>query len=214
MNYCTYDQYAAAGGTLDEAAFAPLAARASRLIDRMTFGRAEGPCRSVRRLCRGTGGRLHPIIDAANAMQSTCTPPGVSSVSNDGVSMTFTSGALAERLAAEAQAILANTLGSDPHNLLYRGVSDADARHSRHAAARHGHRNRPAVLQGAHGCSWRETRRTSASGDPPEGGAYPPPACAGLSALSPVGASAPRQRKLPTGRSSGAASSSAALSAA
>ena len=41
MNYCTYDQYAAAGGTLDEAAFAPLAARASRLIDRMAFGRAE-----------------------------------------------------------------------------------------------------------------------------------------------------------------------------
>ena len=66
MNYCTYDQYAAAGGTLDEAAFA------------------------------------------------------VSSVSNDGVSMTFTSGALAERLAAEAAYILANTLGSDPHNLLYR----------------------------------------------------------------------------------------------
>ena len=35
--------------------------------------------------------------------------------------MTFTSGALAERLAAEAGDILANTLGSDPHGLLYRG---------------------------------------------------------------------------------------------
>ena len=44
------------------------------------------------------------------------------------------------------------------------------------------------------GCSWRETRRTSASGTPQRGGAYPPPACAGLSALSPVGASAPRQK--------------------
>ena len=54
-------------------------------------------------------------------MQSACTPPGASSVSNDGVSMTFTSGALAERLAAEAAYILANTLGSDQHNLLYRG---------------------------------------------------------------------------------------------
>lgn len=75
----------------------------------------------MRRLCRGTGGRLHPDIDAANAVQSACTPPGASSVSNDGVSMTFTSGALAERLAAEAAYILANTLGSDPHNLLYRG---------------------------------------------------------------------------------------------
>ena len=54
-------------------------------------------------------------------MQSARTPPGASSVSNDGVSMTFTSGALAERLAAEAAYILANTLGNDPHNLLYRG---------------------------------------------------------------------------------------------
>lgn len=57
----------------------------------------------------------------AKAVQSACTPPGASSVSNDGVSMTFTSGVLAERLAAEAQGILANTLGSDPHGLLYRG---------------------------------------------------------------------------------------------
>lgn len=54
-------------------------------------------------------------------MQRACTPPGASSVSNDGVSMTFTSGALAARLVAEAAYILANTLGSDPHNLLYRG---------------------------------------------------------------------------------------------
>lgn len=70
---------------------------------------------------RGAGGRLHPDHRRANAVQSACTPPGASSVSNDGVSMTFTSGALAERLAAEAAYILANTLGSDPHGLLYRG---------------------------------------------------------------------------------------------
>nr|DAG58665.1 MAG TPA: head-tail connector protein [Caudoviricetes sp.] len=56
-----------------------------------------------------------------NAAQSACTPPGVTSVSNDGVSMTFTSGALSERLAAETQSILRNVLGSDPHGLLYRG---------------------------------------------------------------------------------------------
>jgi len=121
LNYCIYDQYAAAGGTLDEAAFAPLAARASRLIDRMTFGRAEGHAA----VCEGCAAALADAciqtIDAMSVAQSACTPPGVSSVSNDGVSMTFTSGALAERLAAETQDILANTLGSDPHNLLYRG---------------------------------------------------------------------------------------------
>lgn len=113
MNYCTYDQYAAVGGTLDEAAFAPLAARASRLIDRMTFGRAERHAAVCEGCAEALADACIQIIDAANAVQSACTPPGVS--------MTFTSGALAERLAAEAQDILANTLGSDPHNLLYRG---------------------------------------------------------------------------------------------
>lgn len=39
MLYCTYEQYQTAGGTLDEAAFDTLCARASRLIDRHTFGR-------------------------------------------------------------------------------------------------------------------------------------------------------------------------------
>ena len=112
MNYCTYDQYAAAGGTLDEAAFAPLAARASRLIDRMTFARAERHAAVCASCAAALADACIQIIDAAN---------GVSSVSNDGVSMTFTSGALAERLAAEAAYILANTLGSDPHGLLYRG---------------------------------------------------------------------------------------------
>ena len=121
MNYCTYDQYAAAGGTLDEAAFAPLAARASRLIDRMTFGRAERHAAVCEGCAEALADACIQIIDAANAVQSACTPPGASSVSNDGVSMTFTSGVLAERLAAEAAYILANTLGSDPHNLLYRG---------------------------------------------------------------------------------------------
>lgn len=121
MNYCTYDQYAAAGGALDEAAFAPLAARASRLIDRMTFGRAERHAAVCAPCAAALADACIQTIDAMNAAQSACTPPGVSSVSNDGVSMTFTSGALAERLAAEAQDILANTLGSDPHNLLYRG---------------------------------------------------------------------------------------------
>lgn len=41
MLYCTYDQYAAAGGTVPEAAFGVLCSRASRMIDAATFGRAE-----------------------------------------------------------------------------------------------------------------------------------------------------------------------------
>ena len=80
MNYCTYDQYAAAGGTLDEAAFALLAARASRLIDRMTFGRAEGHAAACEGCAEALADACIQIIDAANAVQSACTPPGASPI--------------------------------------------------------------------------------------------------------------------------------------
>lgn len=118
MLYCTYERYQTAGGTLDEAAFDTLCARASRLIDRHTFGRAEshaGACAAL------LADACVQIVDAMSAAQSVCAVPGASSVSNDGYSVTFASGALSERLAAEAQGILANALGSDPHGLLYRG---------------------------------------------------------------------------------------------
>ena len=109
MLYCTYEQYRQAGGTLDEAAFDTLCARASRLIDRHTFGRAESHAGA----CAGCAALLADacvqIVDAMSAAQSACAVPGASS------------GALSERLAAEAQGILSNALGSDPHGLLYRG---------------------------------------------------------------------------------------------
>ena len=121
MLYCTYEQYQTAGGTLDEAAFDTLSARASRLIGRHTFGRAEPHARA----CAGCAALLADacvqIVDAMSAAQSACAVPGASSVSNDGYSVTFASGALSERLAAEAQSILSNALGNDPHGLLYRG---------------------------------------------------------------------------------------------
>ena len=115
MLYCTYEQYREAGGTLDEAVFDTLCARASRLIDRHTFGRAESHAGA----CAGCAALLADacvqIVDAMSAAQSACAVPGASSVSNDGYSVTFASGALSERLAAEAQSILSNALGSDPH---------------------------------------------------------------------------------------------------
>ena len=52
-------------------------------------------------------------------------------------------------------------------------------------------RSRPAGLQGSHGVQLAGDPPHLGLRRPPEGGAYPPPACAGLSALSPVGASAP-----------------------
>ena len=125
MIYCTYDDYQGAGGTLEQDAFAPLCVRASKIIDRMTFGRAEAHamvcerCRDDLRLAAVQIITLLAQVDAAKT--STGYAPGVSSISNDGYAVTFADGALAERTAAEARSILAECLGSDPHGLLYRG---------------------------------------------------------------------------------------------
>ena len=121
MLYCTYAQYTAAGGTLDESAYNTAAPRASKLIDRLTFGRAETHAAICPQCKAALADAAVQIIDADAAARSACTVPGVSSVSNDGYSVTFSSGALAERLASEAQSILRTALGSDPHGLLYRG---------------------------------------------------------------------------------------------
>lgn len=125
MLYCTYDDYQAAGGTLEQDAFAPLCVRASKLIDRITFGRAEAHAM----VCERCAGDLRLAVvqiitllgQTEAAKTSTGYAPGVSSVNNDGYAVTFADGALAERTAAEARNILAECLGSDPHGLLYRG---------------------------------------------------------------------------------------------
>lgn len=125
MLYCTYDDYQAAGGTLEQDAFAPLCVRASKLIDRMTFGRAEAHTMACER-CAGdlrlAAVQIVTLLGQTEAVKtSTGYAPGVSSISNDGYAVTFADGALAERTASEARSILAECLGSDPHGLLYRG---------------------------------------------------------------------------------------------
>lgn len=125
MLYCTYDDYQAAGGALEQDAFAPLCVRASKLIDRMTFGRAEAHVMVCER-CAGdlrlAAVQIITLLGQTEAVKtSTGYAPGVSSVNNDGYAVTLADGALAERTAAEARNILAECLGSDPHGLLYRG---------------------------------------------------------------------------------------------
>ena len=125
MLYCTYTQYQASGGTLDEAAFTPLCVRASKLIDRYTFGRAESHSKVCKDCSEALALACVAIVqnmEQSEAVKtSTGYAPGVSSVNNDGFAVTFSDGALTEHMAAEAQGILANALGNDPHGLLYRG---------------------------------------------------------------------------------------------
>jgi dephospho-CoA kinase len=58
-------------------------------------------------------------VDEATQLERTCRRDGVSREQAQAILAAQAS--RAERLAAEAAYILANTLGSDPHGLLYRG---------------------------------------------------------------------------------------------
>lgn len=123
MLYCTYDQYAAAGGTVPETAFGVLCSRASRMIDAATFGRAESHaagCESCRDALADACTQIIGLLAAASAVG---TVPGASSTSNDGYSVTFGSNAsVTAATRQEAAEIIHTALGNDPHGLLYRGI--------------------------------------------------------------------------------------------
>ena len=79
MLYCTYDQYAAAGGTVPEAAFGVLCSRASRMIDAATFGRAESHaagCEACREALADACCQIVGLLAAArwSGIPASCTP--------------------------------------------------------------------------------------------------------------------------------------------
>lgn len=122
MLYCTYDQYAAAGGTVPEAAFGVLCSRASRMIDAATFGRAESHaagCEACREALADACTQIIGLLAAASAVGAV---PGASSASNDGWSVTFGTGSVSAATRQEAAEIIRTALGTDPHDLLYRGI--------------------------------------------------------------------------------------------
>lgn len=127
MIYCTYDEYQAAGGTLEESTFDIYVARASRLIDGLTFGRAEThveECDRCRVALSDACVQVVQLITAAqNAVNVNGYSPGVSSVSNDGFSVSFSgTDSMTANVQSEAWTILRLCLGDDPHDLLYRGI--------------------------------------------------------------------------------------------
>lgn len=122
MLYCTYDQYAAAGGTVPETAFGVLCSRASRMIDAATFGRAESHaagCEACREALADACTQIIGLLAAASAVGAV---PGASSASNDGWSVTFGTGSVSAATRQEAAEIIRTALGNDPHDLLYRGI--------------------------------------------------------------------------------------------
>lgn len=123
MNYCTYPEYQAAGGTVSEQAFGVLCSRASRLIDSATFGRAEAhaaECEDCRQMLADACAQ---IVDLLAAQAAVGAVPGAASASNDGYSVSFSANSsLSAAMRTEAWHALENALGSDPHGLLYRGI--------------------------------------------------------------------------------------------
>lgn len=123
MLYCTYDQYAAAGGTVPETAFGVLCSRASRMIDAATFGRAESHAAGCERCRDALADACAQIINLLAVASAMSTAPGTASVSNDGYSVTFGSNAsVSAAVRQEAAEIIRTALGNDPHDLLYRGL--------------------------------------------------------------------------------------------
>lgn len=123
MNYCTYPEYQAAGGTVSELAFGVLCSRASRLIDSATFGRAEAhaaECEDCRQMLADACAQ---IVDLFAAQAAVGAVPGAASASNDGYSVSFSANSsLSAAVRTEAWHALENALGADPHGLLYRGI--------------------------------------------------------------------------------------------
>lgn len=122
MNYCTYPEYQAAGGTVSELAFGVLCSRASRLIDSATFGRAEAhaaECEDCRQMLADACAQ---IVDLFAAQAAVGAVPGAASASNDGYSVSFSANSsLSAAVRFDAWHVLENALGADPHGLLYRG---------------------------------------------------------------------------------------------
>ena len=122
MLYCSYDQYAAAGGSMTEQSFTVLCARASRLIDGLTFGRAEPHAKACESCRSALTNACVQIVELLAAQQTTGSVPGAVSVNNDGYAVTFAAGRSQTSAAqAETAALLQAALGADPHGLLYRG---------------------------------------------------------------------------------------------
>ena len=123
MNYCTYPEYQAAGGTVSELAFGVLCSRASSLIDSATFGKAEphaAVCESCRQMLADACAQ---IVDLLAAQLAVGAAPGAQSVSNDGYAVTFAANtSLSAAVRFEAWHVLEAALGADPHGLLYRGI--------------------------------------------------------------------------------------------
>ena len=126
--YLTYDEYKDMGGGMDAAIFPRFEAKARKRIDAMTFGRLQGE-NDVRECVK------HCMFELIGAMHEDETSVGfsgreISSMSNDGVSVTYASGnsqtgaqsSSGARYAGIVRTWLAGETDACGNNILYAGV--------------------------------------------------------------------------------------------
>lgn len=120
--YCTYEQYRTFGGSMMPHEYAIWGLRASRMIDRLTFGRAKRHKDDVPDELADACAQIADILKRG-ADYSKSDKAMLASANTDGYSASYISAADAEantqRAVSEA---LASALGNDPYNLLYQGV--------------------------------------------------------------------------------------------
>ena len=129
MAYLTYDEYKQMGGQLSEAAFSTLEFRARKAVDMLTHGRVAGE-QPVREAVKLAVYALVCEMDADEKRAAAYDGREVQSMSNDGVSVTFASGAQgAEAVRAQSaryagllKSYLAGETTENGVSLIYAGV--------------------------------------------------------------------------------------------
>ena len=126
--YLTYDEYEDMGGGMDAALFPRFEAKARKRIDAMTFGRVrrDNPVRECVKNC------MFELIQAMHEDETNVGFSGreISSMSNDGVSVTYASGnsqtgtqnGSGARYAGIVRTWLAGETDACGNNILYAGV--------------------------------------------------------------------------------------------
>ena len=122
MVYCDFGTYEDAGGVMSEDQFAIWGKRASRLIDRLTYGRASRYAEVLSSELADACAQIADVmLEQKNAEKDAAR--GISSASNDGYSESYADAGAASKAATRAcRRILEDALGNDPYNLLYAGV--------------------------------------------------------------------------------------------
>lgn len=117
--YSTYDSYIENGGTLDKAKYESMAKKAAAEIDYRTFNRAS---KHKEEMNDNLVACECELIDVLNSFSSI--PLGVSSHSNDGVSVSYSQNVKTELHARKEE--IFNRYLTHPVNLLYGGVMPCD----------------------------------------------------------------------------------------